>query len=131
MSEIIIPDNLKYTKEHEWTKIEGSIATIGITAFAQDQLGDVVFVELPAVGKELKAGDEFGVVESVKSVSDVYAAVSGEVIEANTALEGSPETVNQDAFVAGWIMKIKMTTPAELANLMDAAAYDAFIAESH
>ena len=123
--------SIKYTPDHEWVKLENGIATVGITQHAQDALGDVVFVDLPEIGKTYAQKDAAAVVESVKSVSDVYAAVSGEVIEANTALEGSPETVNQDAFVAGWIMKIKMSAPAELGNLMDAAAYDAFIAESH
>ncbi|OIP98737.1 glycine cleavage system protein H [Candidatus Wirthbacteria bacterium CG2_30_54_11] len=126
------PTDLKYTNEHEWAKDNGDgTVTMGITDHAQHLLTDIVYVELPALGKQVVQGKQAAVVESVKSVSDVYAAVSGEVIEANTALEGSPETVNQDAFVAGWIMKIKMSAPAELGNLMDAAAYDAFIAESH
>jgi len=128
MSEIIIPNNLKYTKEHEWTKIEGSIATIGITAFAQDQLGDVVFVELPAVGKELKAGDEFGVVESVKSVSSLYAPVSGKVVEANSALANNTKAVNQDPYGQAWMIKIAMSNPAEVDSLLSMAQYEESLA---
>ncbi|PIS29457.1 glycine cleavage system protein H [Candidatus Saganbacteria bacterium CG08_land_8_20_14_0_20_45_16] len=125
---MIIPDNLKYTKEHEWTKIEGSIATIGITAFAQDQLGDVVFVELPAVGKELKAGDEFGVVESVKSVSSLYAPVSGKVVEANSALANNTKAVNQDPYGQAWMIKIAMSNPAEVDSLLSMAQYEESLA---
>lgn len=123
------PANLKYTKEHEWIKVEGNIGTVGITHFAQDQLGDVVFVELPAVGRELKQNEQFGVVESVKTVSDLYTPVSGKVVEVNGALESSPELINQNPYEDGWIMKIEISNPAELESLLDAAAYDAFTQE--
>ncbi len=123
------PTEFKYTKEHEWARDNGDgTVTMGITDHAQHLLTDIVFVELPVMGKQVQQGKQAAVVESVKSVSDVYASVSGEVVEVNSALEGSPETVNQDAFGGGWIMKIKMSNAAELANMMDAAAYDALIA---
>lgn len=123
------PANLKYTKEHEWIKVEGNVGIVGITHFAQDQLGDVVFVELPAVGRELKQNEQFGVVESVKTVSDLYIPVSGKVTEVNSALEASPELINQNPYEDGWILKIAITNPAELESLLDAAAYDAFTQE--
>jgi len=123
------PANLKYTKEHEWIKVEGNVGIVGITHFAQDQLGDVVFVELPAVGRELKQNEQFGVVESVKTVSDLYIPVSGKVTEVNSALEAAPELINQNAYEDGWILKIAITNPAELESLLDAAAYDAFTQE--
>lgn len=125
-----IPAGLKYTKEHEWIKVEGNVGLVGITDFAQDQLGDVVFVELPAVGRTLKAGEQFGVVESVKTVSDLYSPVSGKVVEVNTNLEGSPELVNQGPYEQGWMLKIELSNPAELDGLLDAAAYEAFIKEA-
>jgi len=124
------PAGLKYTKEHEWIKVEGTIGTVGITEFAQDQLGDVVFVELPAVGRVLKQNEQFGVVESVKTVSDLYSPVSGEVLEVNSELESAPELVNQGAYEQGWMLKVKLTNPAELENLLDAEAYEAFIKEA-
>lgn len=124
------PANLKYTKEHEWVKVEGNIAIVGITYFAQDQLGDVVFVELPAVGRTLKAHEQFGVVESVKTVSDLYSPVSGKVVEINTELEGAPELVNQGPYEQGWMLKIELANPAELDQLLDAAGYEAFIKEA-
>ncbi|HNT29695.1 MAG TPA: glycine cleavage system protein GcvH [bacterium] len=124
------PTDLKYTKEHEWAKDNGDgTVTMGITDHAQELLTDIVFVELPAVGKQVEQGKQLAVVESVKSVSDVYASVSGEVIEVNTDLENQPELINADAFTGGWICKIKMTNPADLNALMDAAAYDALIKE--
>lgn len=119
------PEHLKYAKSHEWVKDNGDgTATIGITAHAQEALGDVVFVELPKVGQELEAGEEFGVVESVKAASDLYSPVSGEVVEVNSALEGTPETINDSPFESGWIMKIRLADPGELDTLLDAEAYD-------
>lgn len=117
------PDNLKYSKEHEWAKIEGKLVTVGISDYAQDLLGDVVYVELPAVGKELKAGQEFGVVESVKSVSSLFAPVSGKVVENNAALNDHPEKVNSSPYDEGWIIKLEMSAPAEANNLLSAADY--------
>ncbi len=119
---------MRFTKDHEWVAIDGDIATIGITAYAADQLGDVVFVEVPDVGVTLKAGDGLAVVESVKAASDVYAPVSGEVIEANTALGDAPDTVNTAPEAGGWFARVKISDPAEVAALMDRAAYDAFLA---
>lgn len=124
------PAGLKYTKEHEWIKVEGNVGTIGITAFAQDQLGDVVFVELPTVGRVLKQGEQFGVVESVKTVSDLYSPVTGKVIEINGDLDGAPETVNSSPYEGGWMLKIELANPAEVEALLDAAAYDAFTKEA-
>ena len=121
------PEELKYTEEHEWILIEDDIATIGITDFAQDQLGDVVFVELPEVGDELEAGKSFGVVESVKAVSDVYAPLSGEVVEVNSDLPDEPEMVNTSAYEDGWMVKIRLSDPGEIDDLMDAAAYQEFV----
>jgi len=118
----------RFTKDHEWVEAVGEVATVGITAYAAEQLGDVVFVEVPAVGKRVKQGDEFAVVESVKAASDVYAPVSGEVIEANTDLPGAPDTVNAAPETAGWFAKLKLSNPAELDGLMDRDAYEAFLA---
>jgi glycine cleavage system H protein len=124
------PADRKYTKEHEWAKDNGNeTITMGITDHAQELLTDIVFVELPVIGKKVKQMDQLAVVESVKSVSDIYSPVSGEVIEINQALEGHPEIVNQDAFGEGWIAKLKMDNPAELNNLMDAAGYSEMIKE--
>ena len=124
------PADRKYSREHEWTRANGdSTVTIGITDYAQEMLTDIVFVELPAIGKTVKQMDPFAVVESVKSVSDVVAPVSGEVIEVNLTLESQPELINQDAFGEGWIAKIKMNRPDELEGLMDAAGYEAMIRE--
>lgn len=121
------PDELKYTEEHEWVLVEEDVATIGITDFAQEQLGDVVFVELPEVGDELEMGKTFGVVESVKAVSDIYAPVTGEVVEVNDELPDEPEILNSSPYDDGWMIKIKLTDPSELDELMDAAAYQEFI----
>lgn len=121
------PENLKYTKDHEWVKIEGDTGTIGITDYAQGELGDVVFVELPAIGKTLKQNDSFGTIEAVKAVSDLYAPISGSVVEINKELEKTPETVNKDPYNAGWMVKIKLSNSAETAGLLDAAAYKALI----
>ena len=121
------PDELKYTEEHEWVLIEEDVVTIGITDFAQDQLGDVVFVELPEVGDQLEIGKTLGVVESVKAVSDVYAPLSGEVVEINEALPDEPELLNTSAYEDGWMLKLKLSSPSELDSLMDAAEYQEFI----
>jgi glycine cleavage system H protein len=118
-----------YTKEHEWIIVDGDIATIGITNHAQEQLGDVVFVELPAIGKAVTKGGDAAVVESVKAASEVYAPVSGAVVEVNKELEGDPALVNREAEGAAWFMKVKLKNKAELADLMDKAAYDKFVAE--
>ena len=117
------PENLKYSKEHEWVRPEGNVAVIGITDYAQDSLGDVVYVEVPPIGKELKAMDEFGVVESVKSVSSLYCPVSGKVVARNEALEKSPQLVNDSPYDEGWIIKVEMSSAAELGGLLSAADY--------
>ena len=123
------PSDYRYTKEHEWIKVSGDSGTIGITDYAQHELGDVVFAELPAAGTKITTGQVFGTIESVKAVSEIYAPVSGEVIEANPALAGTPEIVNTDPHGAAWLIKIKLSNPGELSALMDAAAYQAFISE--
>lgn len=121
------PENLLYSKTHEWVRVEGDVATVGITDYAQEQLGDVVMVELPAVGKAVTAGQEMGTVESVKAVSEVFSPVSGEVVEVNGELEAHPELVNQDPFGAGWLVKLKVShLPSDL---MDAKAYERFVQE--
>ncbi len=127
MANLKYPPALKYTKEHEWIKIEGNIGTIGISDFAQDQLGDVVFVELPTVGRQLKAHEQFGVVESVKTVSDLYCPVSGKVVEVNSALESEPELVNQGPYENGWMLKIELSNPDDLVELLSVEAYEAFV----
>lgn len=119
---------MRYTKDHEWVAVEGDVATVGITRYAADQLGDVVFVETPNVGKTVAQGDGFAVVESVKAASDVYAPVAGEVVESNGALAGSPETVNADPEGQGWFARIRVKDPAQLEALMDRAAYDKYLA---
>ncbi|MGQ3355612.1 MAG: glycine cleavage system protein GcvH [Phreatobacter sp.] len=118
---------VKYTKDHEYIRIEGDTGTVGISHYAQEQLGDVVFVELPSAGKAVKKGDSAAVVESVKAASDIYSPVSGEVTAANPDLEGAPATVNDDPAGKGWFFKVKITNPAELDELMDEAAYKAFL----
>ena len=118
---------MRFTKDHEWVSLEGDVATVGITAYAAEQLGDVVFVETPDVGKTVKAGDGFAVVESVKAASDVYAPVAGEVVEANTALSDAPETVNAAPEAAGWFAKVRVANPADVEALMDRDAYEAFL----
>ena len=118
---------MRFTKDHEWVELSGDIATIGISAHAAEQLGDVVFVEVPEVGKQVKAGDAFAVVESVKAASDVYAPISGEVVEANGALADAPETVNAVPESGGWFAKVKVANPAEYEALMDRPAYEAFL----
>ena len=119
------PANLKYSKDHEWVKVDGNIATIGISDFAQDQLGDIVFVDIQTEGEELAAGEVFGAIEAVKTVADALMPVSGKVIEVNADLEGAPESVNSDPCGAGWMIKVEMSNPAELDDLMDAEAYEA------
>ena len=118
---------MRFTKDHEWVTLEGVVATVGITAYAAEQLGDVVFVEVPEAGKAVKAGDNLAVVESVKAASDVYAPVSGEVVEGNDALASAPEAVNADAEGEGWFAKIKVADAAEVEGLMDRAAYDQYV----
>ena len=118
----------RYTEDHEWITVEGDTATVGITVHAAEQLGDVVFVELPDVGKTLAKGDEFAVVESVKAASEVYAPVAGEIVAVNSALDDAPATVNEDAAGAGWFVKIKLSDASQLDGLMDEAAYNAHIA---
>ena len=119
---------MRFTKDHEWVELEGDVAVVGITAYAAEQLGDVVFVELPEVGRHVKSGDPMAVVESVKAASDVYAPVSGEVIEVNAGLPDTPETVNAMPEKDGWFVRLKLADPAELDALMDRAAYEAFLA---
>jgi glycine cleavage system H protein len=125
-----VPGDLKYTREHEWARREGDRVRVGITAFAQEQLGDVVFVELPKAGARVTAAQTFGVVESVKAVSDLFAPVSGDVVEVNAELAKKPETVNADPYGDGWMMIVKMADAAELDALMSAEDYQKFIAES-
>jgi glycine cleavage system H protein len=122
------PAELKYTKDHEWLRLEGDIATVGITEFAQGELGDIVYVEVETIGKELQAGEIFGTVEAVKTVSDLYLPVKGTVLELNAALAGTPEAINNDPYGAGWMIKMKVSDPADVAALMDAAAYEASVA---
>ena len=119
------PTNLKYSKDHEWVKVDGNIAVIGITDFAQSQLGDIVFVDIQTEGEELEAGEVFGAIEAVKTVADGLMPVSGKVIEVNAELEGAPESVNTDPYGAGWMIKVEMSNPAEYDELLDAAAYEA------
>ena len=123
------PEDLKYSREHEWVLVEGNVATVGITDFAQDKLGDIVFVELPAVGDKVTKDEAMGVVESVKAVSDVYAPVSGIVTEVNDDLPDSPDMINEDPFGDGWIVKIQMADPTDLDDLLNAEAYERFVAE--
>ncbi len=126
----MIPADLRYTREHEWVRVEGDVATVGITAHAADQLGDIVFVELPAPGTALAQFATFGVVESVKAVSDLFAPVAGEVVEANAALAAAPEVVNGDPYGAGWMLRIRLADPAQVDALLDPAAYEALVAEA-
>lgn len=123
------PKDYRYTKEHEWIKADGPTGTIGITDYAQHELGDVVFVELPKVGTQLKAGQSLGTIESVKAVSEIFTPVSGEVTETNPALVDAPEKINSDPHGSAWLIKIRLADPKEPASLMDAAAYEAYIAE--
>lgn len=122
---------LKFTEEHEWIRIEGDVGTVGITAYAQEQLGDVVFVELPAVGRKVEKGKDMAVVESVKAASEVYAPVTGEVIEANSALTDDPAAVNTDAQGGGWFVKIRLADKSQLDGLMDEGAYKKYVEGLH
>lgn len=124
-----LPQDLKYSKDHEWVRQDGDEVVIGITAFAQEQLGDVVYVELPEVDDDLKAGDPFGVVESTKAVSELFAPVSGKVVARNDELIDAPEKVNEDSYGAAWMIRVKPENPAEIEALLDAAAYQKFIEE--
>ena len=121
------PENLKYTKDHEWLRIEGDTGIVGITDYAQGELGDIVFVELPEVGKALKAHDSFGTIEAVKAVSDLFAPVSGTILEVNPALEKTPEIINRDPYDKGWMVKMKLINPSEVASLLSTAAYKQLI----
>lgn len=118
-----VPNNLKYSKEHEWVKVEGDTATVGITDFAQSELGDIVFVEIDTVGDEIDADEVFGTIEAVKTVSDLFMPVGGEVLELNEKLEDEPELVNSDPYGDGWLIKVKLSDASQLENLMDATAY--------
>ena len=122
--------NLRYTKDHEWVSVDGDLATVGITEYAQDQLGDIVFVELPEIGRTVAAGEEVAVVESVKAASEVYAPVAGQVAETNPVLGDAPETVNTDATGDGWFFRIRMADPGEFDQLLDEAAYAALTGEA-
>jgi glycine cleavage system H protein len=122
------PSNLRYTKDHEWIKLDGNIATIGITDYAQRELGDIVYVEVETIGKSLKAGEVFGTVEAVKTVSDLFLPVDGTVTELNAALANSPESVNSDPYGEGWMVKMTVNNPADVEGLMDAAAYETQVA---
>ena len=124
------PDNLRYTKEHEWVRVEGDTGVVGITDHAQKELGDIVYVDLPKVGATLTVGKSLGSVESVKAVSDIYAPVGGEVLEVNGLLTASPEKLNEDPHGAAWLVKIKLTSTAEINNLMTAADYQKYLGES-
>jgi glycine cleavage system H protein len=121
------PADFRYSKDHEWVKVEGGAGTVGITDYAQSELGDVVFVELPKVGAQMKAGQSIGTIESVKAVSEVYCPVSGEITAVNDALSNSPEKINQEPHAGGWLIKLKLANPSEVSALMDAAAYTAYI----
>lgn len=123
-----IPENLKYTQDHEWIAVDGELATIGITDYAQGELGDLVFIELPDVGAEVSQGHSFGTVEAVKAVSDLFAPVSGEVVEINARLSDDPETVNKDPYGEGWMIKVRISNVDELEKLLNAAAYKELVA---
>jgi glycine cleavage system H protein len=126
----MVPTELRYTKEHEWVRVEGDVATVGVTQYAADQLGDVVFVDLPEAGRSLDQFGTFGVVESVKAVSDLFAPLSGEVVEANAALTSQPELVNSEPYGAGWMLKLRVADAKQVDELLDAAAYDKLTAEA-
>src|SRR5215467_534322 len=122
----MVPEDLRYTKDHEWIRVEGDVGTVGITDHAQEELGDIVYVELPKVGAKLEQSTTFGSVESVKAVSDIYSPASGEVTEANSALADAPEKVNEDPYGAGWIMKLRLSAPDQVQSLMTAAQYQEY-----
>ncbi|MFN5813788.1 MAG: glycine cleavage system protein GcvH [Bacteroidota bacterium] len=121
------PDQIKYTKEHEWISVDGDVATIGITSFAQGELGDIIFIDIDSIGKEMNADQVFGTVEAVKTVSDLFLPVNGTILEKNPLLESQPELVNQDPYGQGWMIKMKVADAAQLNNLMDVQAYKALI----
>jgi glycine cleavage system H protein len=125
------PEKLKYTKEHEWAWLDGDVVAVGVTDFAQHELGDIVFVELPAVGRKLAAGETFGVAESVKTVSDLFSPIAGEVTAINVELENAPENVNKDCYGAGWLIKIKPSNKDGLDALLSASAYKALVSKGH
>ncbi len=124
-----IPENLKYTKDHEWIRVEGNAGYIGITEYAQGELGDVIFVELPAIGKKFQHGEIFGTIEAVKTVSDLYSPIGGEIMEVNKAVQETPEIVNKDPYGKGWMVKIKIDNPKELETLLSADGYKKIIAQ--
>ncbi|MCX7750632.1 MAG: glycine cleavage system protein GcvH [Candidatus Bipolaricaulota bacterium] len=123
----MIPKDLRYTKDHEWVRLEGDRATVGVTHHAQGQLGDIVFVELPPVGRRVRRGEKVAAVESVKAVGEVFAPLSGEIAEVNTVLEGSPDLVNKDPYGKGWLFTLRLADPGEVGELLDAAAYEEFL----
>ena len=125
-----LPDDLRYSQSHEWVRVEGDTATVGVTDYAQNELGDVVFVELPTTGRKLRQDDIFGSIESVKAVSDLISPVSGEVVEVNDALESDPSLANSSPYEDAWMMKVRLDSPGEVDGLMDAAAYKSFVEES-
>jgi glycine cleavage system H protein len=125
-----IPKELRYSEEHEWATVDENIATIGITDYAQEQLGDIVYIELPETGTQVIKGDKFGVVESVKAVSDLYSPVTGTVVTVNTGLPNTPETINEEPYGDGWMIRVEMSNPEELDDLMNAAEYEKFIEEA-
>ncbi len=125
------PEDLRYTREHEWAREQGGVVTVGITGYATDQLGDVVFVELPDVGRKVEAGKPFGVVEAVKTVSDLYAPLAGEVVEVNTGLGDDPAVVNREPYGAGWMVRIRVSDPAAFGALLSSADYAKLVEESH
>jgi len=124
-----LPENLKYTKDHEWIRLDGTTGVIGITDYAQGELGDIVFVELPPIGRKVEIGQVFGTVEAVKAVSDLYSPVTGEVVDVNKEIQDSPELVNKESYERGWMIKVKIENEAELASLLDIDAYKALIAK--
>ncbi len=124
------PSNLKYSKDHEWARVQGKVIVVGITDHAQEALGDVVYVELPKVGDPVTAGKQFGVIESTKAVSELFAPISGKIAKINSALVDSPQTVNQDPYQAGWLIEIEASDPGQLDKLLDAAAYEKLVASS-
>jgi len=126
---VTLPEDLKYTKEHEWCRVKGTRATVGITDHAQSSLGDIVYVELPDVGDIVKKGESFGVVESTKAVSELFAPVSGKVVEVNDPLTDAPETINEDPYEEGWMIQVEVADEKELAELLDAASYGKFVEE--
>jgi len=123
------PKNLKYTKDHEWIDVQGKTGTIGVTSYAIEQLGDIVYIDLPEAGKSFKAGDSFGTIESTKTVSDLYMPITGKITEVNTAVKGSPESLQSDAYKNGWLVKIELDNPSDASKLLDAGSYESFVKE--